>query len=133
VLEDGPEVIQASRDDGRVTRLGRFLRRTSLDECPQIFNVLSGEMSLVGPRPHAAAHDEAYARVIENYALRQHVKPGITGWSQVNGYRGETPTVESMYRRIENDLWYAANCSLSLDLLILLRTVAVILGQRNAY
>ena len=132
VMEDGGSVVQASRNDQRVTRVGRFLRRTSLDELPQLFNVLSGEMSLVGPRPHALAHDELYAKMIENYALRQHVKPGITGWAQVNGYRGETPTVDLMYRRIEFDLWYAANCSLALDVLILVRTATVLWGQ-NAY
>jgi Undecaprenyl-phosphate glucose phosphotransferase len=132
VMEDGGTVVQASRNDQRVTRVGRFLRRTSLDELPQLFNVLSGEMSLVGPRPHALAHDELYARMIENYALRQHVKPGITGWAQVNGYRGETPTLDLMYRRIEYDLWYAANCSLPLDILILVRTATVLWGQ-NAY
>jgi Undecaprenyl-phosphate glucose phosphotransferase len=132
VMEDGGTVVQASRNDQRVTRIGRFLRRTSLDELPQLFNVLAGEMSLVGPRPHALAHDELYAKMIENYALRQHVKPGITGWAQVNGYRGETPTVDLMYRRIEYDLWYAANCSLPLDILILVRTVTVLWGQ-NAY
>jgi len=133
VLEDGPDIVQASRDDHRVTRIGRLLRRTSIDECPQLFNVLAGEMSLVGPRPHAVAHDELYARLIENYALRQHVKPGITGWAQVNGHRGETPTVDLMYRRIEYDLWYASNCSLALDWAILVRTVGVLLGQQNAY
>ena len=132
VMEDGGTVVQASRNDQRVTRVGRFLRRTSLDELPQLFNVLSGEMSLVGPRPHALAHDELYARMIENYAVRQHVKPGITGWAQVNGYRGETPTLDLMYRRIEYDLWYAANCSLPLDILILVRTATVLWGQ-NAY
>lgn len=132
VMEDGRSVTQASRNDQRVTRVGRFLRRTSLDELPQLFNVLAGEMSLVGPRPHAIAHDELYAKMIENYALRQHVKPGITGWAQVNGYRGETPTVDLMYRRIEFDLWYAANCSLALDVLILVRTATVLWGQ-NAY
>lgn len=133
VLEDGPGIAQASRHDWRVTRVGRFLRHTSLDECPQLFNVLTGEMSLVGPRPHAAAHDELYESLIENYALRQHVKPGITGWAQVNGYRGETPTVDNMYQRIESDLWYAANCSLALDFGILVRTLGVFFGQQNAY
>ena len=133
VLEDGPGIAQACRNDHRVTRIGRFLRRTSLDECPQLFNVLAGEMSLVGPRPHAVAHDELYETLIENYALRQHVKPGITGWAQVNGHRGETPTVDLMYRRIENDLWYAANSSLSLDVAILFRTLGVIFWQKNAY
>ncbi len=133
VMEDGQAVVQARKNDQRVTRVGRFLRKTSLDELPQLLNVLLGEMSLVGPRPHAVAHDELYAKLIENYALRQHVKPGITGWAQVNGYRGETPTVDLMYRRIEYDLWYAANCSLSLDILILVRTASALWGQPNAY
>jgi len=133
VLEDGPEVSQAVRKDDRVTRLGRFLRRTSLDELPQLLNVLKGEMSLVGPRPHALAHDEYYADQIENYQLRQHVKPGLTGWAQVNGHRGETPTVDLMHHRIDYDLWYAANASLSLDVLILFRTLPALFGHRNAY
>jgi Undecaprenyl-phosphate glucose phosphotransferase len=133
VMEDGEEIRQAGREDQRVTRIGRLLRWTSLDEIPQLFNVLKGEMSLVGPRPHAVAHDQHYSSLIENYELRQHVKPGLTGWAQINGYRGETPTVELMYRRIEFDLSYAANASLSLDFFILLRTIPALLGQRNAY
>jgi Undecaprenyl-phosphate glucose phosphotransferase len=133
VLEDGDAVMQARRDDRRVTRVGRWLRRTSFDELPQLWNILRGEMSFVGPRPHAAAHDELYSRLIENYALRQHVKPGVTGWAQANGLRGETPTVDLMFRRIEFDLWYAANCNLMLDLHILVRTVFAVLRQYNAY
>jgi undecaprenyl-phosphate galactose phosphotransferase/putative colanic acid biosynthesis UDP-glucose lipid carrier transferase len=133
VMEDGDDVCQAVRKDCRVTRVGRFLRRTSLDELPQLLNVLNGEMSLVGPRPHARAHDEHFATLVENYHVRQHVKPGLTGWAQVNGYRGETPTIELMRRRLEYDLWYAANASLSLDFLILLRTLPALLGQGNAY
>jgi Undecaprenyl-phosphate glucose phosphotransferase len=133
VLEDGAAVTQASRDDQRVTRVGRLLRKTSFDELPQLLNILRGEMSLVGPRPHAVAHDELYAKLIENYELRQHVKPGVTGWAQVNGLRGETPTVDLMFRRIEFDLWYAANSSVSLDLQILARTVFTVLRQVNAY
>jgi Undecaprenyl-phosphate glucose phosphotransferase len=133
VLEDGAVVAQARRDDQRVTKVGRWLRRTSLDELPQLFNILKGEMSLVGPRPHAVAHDELYVQVIENYELRQHVKPGVTGWAQVNGLRGETPTVDLMLRRIEFDLWYAANCSVMLDIQILFRTLFTVLGQENAY
>jgi Undecaprenyl-phosphate glucose phosphotransferase len=133
VLEDGDVVTPAKRGDHRVTRVGRWLRRTSLDELPQLINILRGEMSLVGPRPHAVAHDQQYARLIENYELRQHVKPGVTGWAQVNGLRGETPTVDLMFRRIEYDLWYAANCSVTLDIQILVRTLFVVLRQDNAY
>ncbi len=133
VLEDGDDVTQVRRDDQRVTRIGRWLRKTSFDEIPQLWNILRGEMSLVGPRPHAVAHDELYAKLIENYELRQHVKPGVTGWAQINGLRGETPTVDSMFRRIEFDLWYAANCSVMLDLQILLRTLLAVLRQDNAY
>jgi exopolysaccharide biosynthesis polyprenyl glycosylphosphotransferase len=133
VLEDGDSVTQASRDDQRVTRVGRWLRKSSFDELPQLLNILRGEMSLVGPRPHAVAHDELYAKLIENYELRQHVKPGVTGWAQVNGLRGETPTVDLMFRRIEFDLWYAANSSVMLDLQILVRTLFAVLRQDNAY
>ncbi|HUO93162.1 MAG TPA: exopolysaccharide biosynthesis polyprenyl glycosylphosphotransferase [Rhizomicrobium sp.] len=133
VLEDGEAVTQARRDDQRVTRVGRWLRKTSFDELPQLLNILRGEMSLVGPRPHAVAHDELYAKLIENYELRQHVKPGVTGWAQVNGLRGETPTVDLMFRRIEFDLWYAANSSVALDLQILARTLFTVLRQDNAY
>lgn len=133
VLEDGPVVQQVSRGDARVTRVGRFLRRSSIDELPQLMNVLTGEMSLVGPRPHAQAHDELYARSIENYEVRQHVKPGLTGWAQVNGLRGETATLDAMYRRIEFDLWYAVNTSVLLDIEILVRTAIEICRHRNAY
>ena len=133
VLEDGEVVRQARRDDRRVTRVGRWLRKTSFDELPQLLNIFKGEMSLVGPRPHAIAHDELYAKLIEDYELRQHVKPGVTGWAQVNGLRGETPTIDLMFRRIECDLWYAANYSIALDLKILARTALVVLRQDNAY
>jgi undecaprenyl-phosphate galactose phosphotransferase/putative colanic acid biosynthesis UDP-glucose lipid carrier transferase len=133
VMEDGQLIRQACQKDKRVTRIGAFLRRTSVDELPQLFNVFRGEMSLVGPRPHANAHDILYAEQIENYEIRQHVKPGLTGWAQVNGYRGETPTLDLMYRRIEFDLWYASNATISLDLLILLRTLPALFGQQNAY
>ncbi len=133
VQEDGPVVVQARKDDERVTAVGRWLRRTSFDELPQLLNVLRGDMSLIGPRPHALAHDEFYARLIENYEIRQHVKPGLTGWAQVNGYRGETAAEEFMIRRIEHDLWYVTNCNLLLDLQILVRTVFAVLRQRNAY
>ena len=133
VLEDGPQIAQATQGDTRVTRLGTWLRRNSLDELPQLFNVLKGEMSLVGPRPHAIAHDELYSKSIENYQLRQHVKPGMTGWAQVNGLRGPTPTLDLMWRRIEHDLWYAMNASIILDLKILAMTLVEVLRQRNAY
>jgi Undecaprenyl-phosphate glucose phosphotransferase len=123
VIEDGHVVRQATRADPRVTRLGRWLRRTNLDELPQLFNVLSGDMSLVGPRPHAVAHNSEYERCIANYAFRHHVRPGITGWAQVNGFRGETPTTDLMARRVELDLWYINNWSLWLDIKILLRTL----------
>jgi Undecaprenyl-phosphate glucose phosphotransferase len=134
VLEsDCANIDQAGRNDPRTTRVGRWLRKTSMDELPQLWNVLKGEMSLIGPRPHARAHDELYAKEIENYELRQHVKPGITGWAQVNGLRGETKTIDLMYRRIEHDLWYVTNCSLILDSQILVRTVFEVIRQRNAY
>jgi putative colanic acid biosynthesis UDP-glucose lipid carrier transferase len=132
VLEDGEHVVQATHNDPRVTRMGRILRKTSIDELPQLINVLRGEMSLVGPRPHARAHDEYYAQRIANYALRQQVKPGITGWAQINGFRGETPTVNAMRKRILCDLWYVQNFGLLLDLKILLCTPFELLRQRNA-
>jgi putative colanic acid biosynthesis UDP-glucose lipid carrier transferase len=133
VLEDGETIVQAAKDDQRVTRVGRFLRKTSLDELPQLFNVLMGEMSLVGPRPHALAHDRHYGALIDNYALRQRVKPGITGWAQINGHRGATPTLEVMQTRVRHDAWYAQRVNVALDLRILLATPFAILGQRNAY
>ena len=132
VLENSAAIRQATRDDPRVTRVGRWLRRTSIDELPQLFNVLSGSMSLVGPRPHAVAHNSEYEILIANYAFRHHVKPGITGWAQVHGLRGETPTADVMAKRIEYDLWYIANWSLWLDFRILLQTLFVVL-QSNAY
>ena len=131
--EDGGDVIQARREDERVTPLGAFLRRTSLDELPQFFNVLLGDMSIVGPRPHAIAHNEAYRALIPGYMLRHKVKPGITGWAQVNGWRGETDTIEKMERRVQLDLWYIRNWSLWLDLRIITRTAWQVLGDENAY
>jgi putative colanic acid biosysnthesis UDP-glucose lipid carrier transferase len=124
VLEDGDDVPQARNADPRVTRLGAFLRRTSLDELPQFVNVLQGHMSVVGPRPHAVAHNEQYRKLVSGYMLRHKVKPGITGWAQVNGWRGETDTVEKMRRRIEHDLYYIRNWSVWLDLKIVLLTLA---------
>ena len=133
VMEDGHDVVQVREGDARVTRVGQFLRKSSLDELPQFVNVIRGEMSLVGPRPHAVAHDELYGFLIPGYTLRQRVKPGITGWAQVHGLRGETPTVEIMRRRVEMDIWYAAHASTALDLSILLRTPLEMLRQRNAH
>jgi putative colanic acid biosynthesis UDP-glucose lipid carrier transferase len=133
VCEDGANVVQATRGDRRITRLGQFLRRTSLDELPQIFNVLLGHMSFVGPRPHAVAHNEQYRKLISGYMLRHKVQPGITGWAQVNGLRGETDTVEKMRQRVEYDLEYLRNWSLGLDLQIIVRTIRVVLFDRSAY
>jgi exopolysaccharide biosynthesis polyprenyl glycosylphosphotransferase len=133
VVEDGEHVVQAARNDARITRAGAFLRAASLDELPQLLNVIKGEMSLVGPRPHATAHDALYATLIPGYELRQSVKPGITGWAQVNGLRGGTPTLDLMRRRVEFDIWYADHASLALDVRILFRTPVEILRRRNAY
>jgi Undecaprenyl-phosphate glucose phosphotransferase len=133
VLEDGENIRQAERNDDRCTWLGRLLRASSIDELPQLFNVLSGEMSLIGPRPHAVAHDVQYGTLIDNYALRHHVKPGITGWAQIHGYRGATADAAQMDKRIQLDLWYIDNWSLWLDLTIMLRTCIELLRPRNAY
>ena len=133
VLEDGPVIRQAMQDDPRVTRLGRWLRRTSIDELPQLFNVLFGEMSLVGPRPHATAHNTEYEKVVADYAFRYHMKPGITGWAQVSGYRGETQKVELMAKRVEFDLWYIHNWSFWLDIRILLKTLILEIHRSPAY
>ncbi|MEO5768149.1 MAG: undecaprenyl-phosphate glucose phosphotransferase [Polyangia bacterium] len=133
VCEDGPQIAQAQRNDPRVTRLGAFLRRTSLDELPQFLQVLTGEMSIVGPRPHAVAHNEQYRSIIPGYMLRHKVKPGITGWAQVNGWRGETPTVRWMKKRVEHDLEYINNWSFFWDLKIILMTMIGRKKSRNAY
>lgn len=127
VLEDGESVIQVTRDDPRVTRIGHLLRRSSLDELPQLLNVLAGDMSLVGPRPHAVLHDDYYGARIANYAHRRRVRPGITGWAQVKGVRGATPTLADMQERADLDAWYVDHQSLKLDLLILLLTPMEIL------
>ena len=132
VGEDGSRIRQACRNDVRVTRLGRVLRTTSIDELPQLVNVLRGDMSLVGPRPHACAHDNEYSQLIGHYAFRHHIKPGITGWAQVNGFRGETAQLDLMKRRVELDLWYINNWSMWLDLRIIARTFAE-LARRTAY
>jgi putative colanic acid biosysnthesis UDP-glucose lipid carrier transferase len=133
VCEDGSSLAQATKHDRRVTRLGAFLRRTSLDELPQIINVLEGKMSFVGPRPHAVAHNEEYRRLISGYMLRHKVRPGITGWAQVNGLRGETSTVDKMHQRVQYDLDYLKNWSLGLDLKIMARTASAMFYDRNAY
>ncbi len=128
-MEDGRGVRQATAGDSRITRVGRFMRRTNIDELPQLLNVLRGEMSLVGPRPHAMAHDQAFEREVALYARRHNVRPGITGWAQVNGWRGETDTPEKVVGRVEHDLFYIDNWSLMLDLTIMVRTVF----SRKAY
>lgn len=133
VEEDGDDIRQASRSDPRVTKLGAFLRRYSLDEIPQIFNVLNGQMSLVGPRPHALAHNHQYAQTIENYSGRHKVKPGMTGWAQVNGCRGETSENERMAERVRYDLEYIDNWSLWFDVKIMILTFAAVLFPKNAY
>jgi Undecaprenyl-phosphate glucose phosphotransferase len=132
-LDDGPVIAQATRNDPRLTRVGRFLRRWNIDEIPQLFNVLAGDMSLVGPRPHALSHDLEFERRISLYARRHNVKPGITGWAQIHGYRGEIDTDEKMRGRVEHDLFYIDNWSLWLDLQIIIRTVLSSAGYRNAY
>lgn len=131
--EDGDIVRQVSRNDSRVTPLGSWLRKLSLDELPQFFNVLMGEMSIVGPRPHAVSHNEKYRKIIGGYMLRYKVKPGITGWAQINGWRGETDTPEKMEKRVEFDIYYIRNWSLSLDLWIILQTIYKGFFGKNAY
>ena len=133
VSEDGEKVVQATRNDSRITPLGYFLRRYSLDELPQLINVLQGRMSVVGPRPHAVAHNEEYRKQIPGYMIRYKVAPGITGLAQINGCRGETANLESMARRVEYDLEYLTHWSLLLDIKILLRTLAIIFWDKKAY
>ncbi|OZB45978.1 MAG: undecaprenyl-phosphate glucose phosphotransferase [Thiomonas sp. 13-66-29] len=133
VTEDGDTVVQATRGDSRITPVGAFLRRTSLDELPQFFNVLQGHMSIVGPRPHAVAHNEQYRALIHGYMLRHKVKPGITGWAQINGWRGETDCVEKMQKRVEYDMQYIRNWSLVMDMRIILATIFKGFRGQNAY
>jgi putative colanic acid biosynthesis UDP-glucose lipid carrier transferase len=133
VCEDGGTIRQAQKNDQRITRLGAFLRKTSLDELPQFVNVLQGRMSIVGPRPHAVAHNELYRTLIKGYMIRHKVKPGITGWAQVNGYRGETETLDKMQARIDYDLDYLRNWSLKLDLHIIVKTILVVFKDQAAY
>ena len=133
VMEDGKNIIQARPNDPRVTYVGSWLRRTSIDELPQLFNVLQGSMSIIGPRPHAVAHDTEFDKLVNTYAYRQHVKPGLTGWAQVNGYRGQTRSTKDIEKRVEYDLWYINNWSLALDFKIILMTVIEIVRGHNAY
>jgi exopolysaccharide biosynthesis polyprenyl glycosylphosphotransferase len=132
-LDDGAVIQQARPDDPRLTRIGRWLRRWNIDEIPQLFNVLTGDMSLVGPRPHALSHDREYEHRISLYARRHNMKPGITGWAQIHGLRGETDTDEKMRKRVEYDLFYIDNWSLWLDLKIIARTVLSRTSYQNAY
>lgn len=125
--------LQASKSDPRITPVGAMLRRTSLDELPQLINILKGDMSLVGPRPHAVSHNTYYETLIDRYASRHKMKPGLTGWAQVNGWRGETETLDKMAKRVEYDIWYIENWSMALDLRILLQTPLVMLFQKTAY
>ena len=133
VTEDGAKVQQATKNDNRVTPLGAILRKTSIDELPQFVNVLQGRMSIVGPRPHAVAHNEMYRKLIKGYMVRHKVKPGITGWAQVNGYRGETDTLDKMDGRIKFDLDYLRNWSIMLDLYVIYKTIRVVLKDDQAY
>lgn len=133
VQENGLNVMQATHNDPRVTTIGRLLRSSSIDELPQLWNVLRGDMSLIGPRPHALAHDNYFEKLLSDYAFRHHVKPGITGWAQCNGARGATPTIEHVAERVKLDLWYINNWSFWLDFLILIRTVIEVLRARNAF
>ncbi len=132
-MDNGAVVRQATKGDPRITKFGAFLRRTSLDELPQFINVLQGRMSIVGPRPHAVAHNEEYRGIIRAYMVRHKVRPGITGWAQVNGHRGETDTIEKMRARVEYDLEYLRNWSLALDLQIIARTFRLVFFDRHAY
>jgi putative colanic acid biosynthesis UDP-glucose lipid carrier transferase len=131
--ENGDRVVQAKRSDPRVTPLGRFLRRTSLDELPQLINVLQGRMSIVGPRPHAVAHNEQYRRLISGYMVRHKVVPGITGLAQVNGCRGETATLEDMKRRVDYDLEYLRHWCWLLDIKIMFKTLSLVIRDKHAY
>lgn len=133
VCENDAVVVQATRNDARVTRFGNFLRTKSLDELPQFINVLQGRMSIVGPRPHAVAHNEMYRKQIKSYMIRHKVRPGITGWAQVNGARGETDTIYKMERRVYYDLEYLRNWSLAMDLLIIVKTITAVFKDENAY
>jgi len=125
---------QVTKDDARITWIGRFMRKSNIDELPQFINVLFGDMSIVGPRPHMLKHTEDFSRLLGEYMIRHFVKPGVTGWAQVHGYRGEIKKQEQLRKRIEHDIWYLENWSLWLDLRIILQTVFVTMkGDKNAY
>ncbi len=128
-VDDSQTLKQAEKNDPRITKVGAFIRKTSLDELPQVFNVLKGDMSLVGPRPHAVQHDEVYSQRISDYYARHNIKPGITGLAQVRGYRGETKEIDQMTKRIESDIEYINNWSIWLDLSILMRTATAFTGK----
>jgi len=133
-VNDNANTVQATRGDARITKIGAFLRRTSLDEFPQFLNVLMGDMSIVGPRPHMLKHTADYSKIIDEYMIRQFLKPGITGWAQVNGFRGETKTLDQMKKRVEYDLWYMENWSMWLDIKVMFLTVFnTIKGEENAF
>ncbi len=133
VCENGDDIKQATKEDERITKLGKFLRRYSLDELPQFINVLYGSMSIVGPRPHAVVHNELYRKEIDGYMLRHSIKPGITGWAQINGWRGETDTMHKMEKRVEHDHWYIKNWSLWLDIKIIFMTIFYGFNSKQAY
>ena len=133
VCQDGDNIPQAKKNDVRVTRTGAFIRKWSLDELPQFFNVLQGTMSVVGPRPHASSHNEFYRDKVLNYMGRHIVKPGITGWAQVNGWRGETDMIDKMEQRVNFDFYYIDNWSLWLDIKIVLMTIAKGFSNKNVY
>lgn len=133
VSGEGDRIVQATKSDMRVTKVGAFIRRTSIDELPQLFNILRGDMSLVGPRPHAIAHNQEYRGLIKGYMLRHKIKPGLTGWAQIHGFRGETDTLDKMASRVEYDLEYLRNWTPALDLYIIYRTVGLVLRKTNAY
>ena len=126
--------LQATKDDPRKTKIGNFLRKSNLDELPQVINIWKGEMSFVGPRPHMLKHTEMYSQLINQYMVRQLVKPGLTGWAQINGYRGETKELADMQHRVEYDIWYLENWTFFLDIYILYKTfINMIKGEKNAY
>lgn len=133
-MNDNSNSLQASMNDDRITPIGKFMRRTSLDEFPQFFNVLFGNMSVIGPRPHMLAHTEEYRKIIDKYMIRQFLKPGISGWAQVNGFRGETKELSKMEERVEHDIWYMENWSIMLDVKVIFFTIINIFkGEENAY